>query len=84
MMEALKKGTLLKYLGSKERNYEKNMVKQVEMVKVLPEDGALELIRLRICMAASETETNGSLKLCNLAGSAIHYRDLAVFVAYIG
>ena len=85
MVEAQKiGGTIVKYLVSKDTIIEDNEAKQVEMVKLLPGDAALEAIALKICMAASATETKGSLKLSNLALPALHYRDLAEFVEYLG
>ena len=54
------------------------------MVKLLTADAALQANGLNICMAASATETKGSLKLCYLTVPALHYRDLAEFVEYLG
>ena len=77
-------GSAVKYLGTKDTTLEDNEAQQVEMVKALPAESALEAIALKMCMAASETETKGSLKLCNLTVPPLHYRDLAEFVEYLG
>ena len=45
---------------------EDNEAKHVEIVKLVHADVALEVVPLKLCMAASETETKGSLKLCKL------------------
>ena len=74
----------MKHLGSKETNIENKEPKQLDMVNLLPANVALEEIALKICMAASEPVTNGSLKMCNRAVPALHLRDLAEFFDYLG
>ena len=77
-------GSTVQYLASKDTTLQDNEAQQVEMVKTLAPESALEAIALKMCVAASETETKGSLKLCNLTVPPLHYRDLGEFVEYLG